>query len=212
MLAPSPLTVTADNKSIIFGAPIPPLTNTISGFVGGDTATSNDIIGSATCATTANILSPVGTYPITCTAGTLSSDHYGFTTFTPGALKVLYRFDGFLQPINDTAHQIGQSLSVFKAGSTIPVKLQLKKADGTPIQAAISPQWLSPQKGSAMSASVDETSYTDAASTGSNFMWDATTKQYTYNWNTKGFSSGYWYKVSVKLNDGTTQLVTVGLR
>src|SRR5439155_942398 len=74
-----------------------------------------------------------------------------------------YRFDGFLQPINDTAHQIGQNLSVFKAGSSVPVKLQLRKIDGTVTQGIQAPLWLSPQKGSVMNASVDESVYTDAA-------------------------------------------------
>ena len=49
-----------------------------------------------------------------------------------------YRFDGFLQPINDTTYHPEQSPSVFKGGSTVPVKFQLKKADGTIIQATTS--------------------------------------------------------------------------
>ena len=130
----------------------------------------------------------------------------------PGSLAIVYRWDGFVQPINDTAHQIGQQLSVFKAGSTVPVKLQLKGADGTPVQGTSAPTWLAPQKGLAMSAPVGETAYSDPGTTGTLFTWDGTNQQYTYNWSTKGLSAGYWYKVFVKLGDGTIQTVVVGLR
>ena len=33
------------------------------------------------------------------------------TYSTAGTYTVTYRFDGFLQPINDTAHQVGQDVS-----------------------------------------------------------------------------------------------------
>jgi pimeloyl-ACP methyl ester carboxylesterase len=123
-----------------------------------------------------------------------------------------YRWDGFLQPINDTAHQVGQSLSVFKAGSTVPVKFQLKKTDGTPIQATTTPIWLTPQKGVAMSAPVGESIYSDPGTTGSVFKWDPAAQQYLYNWSTKGLAAGYWYRIYVKLDDGNTYSVTIGLK
>ncbi len=123
-----------------------------------------------------------------------------------------YRFDGFLQPINDIAYHPTQTPSVFKGGSTIPVKFQIKKSDGTPIQASTMPLFLIPQNGGAMTASVDESAYSDTASTGNAFRWDNTSQQYIYNWSTKGFASGYWYKLSAKLDDGKIYSVTVGLR
>jgi len=73
----------------------------------------------------------VGTFSFTATA----TDNAGNTTTQTGSYKVIYRWDGFLQPINDTAHQTDQNFSVFKAGSTVPAKFQLKKADGTVVQA-----------------------------------------------------------------------------
>jgi hypothetical protein len=154
----------------------------------------------------------VGIYPITCTVGTLDSDTYDFSNFVSGMLKIVYRWDGFLQPINDTAYQPGMSPSVFKAVSTIPVKFQLRRADGASIQASTTPQWLSPQKGSAMSANIDESTYSDPASSGSTYRWDTTGQQYMYNWSTKGLAPGFWYKIYVQLNDGTIKAVTVGLK
>lgn len=59
------------------------------------------------------------------------------------SFKVLYRFDSFLQPINGTAHTQAQ-MSVFKAGSTVPVKFQLKNVSGTVVQSAALPLWVTP--------------------------------------------------------------------
>ncbi|MES2315133.1 MAG: PxKF domain-containing protein [Patescibacteria group bacterium] len=125
-------------------------------------------------------------------------------------VKMPYIFSGFLQPINDTGHQKDQTASVFKAGSTVPVKFQLKKLDGTITQATTTPIWLTPLQGSKMSAAVDESVYSDAATSGNTFKWDGS--QYIYNWSTKGLIPGYWYKISVKLDDGNTYSVTVGLK
>jgi hypothetical protein len=206
----APLTVTANNQAISLGASIPPLTATLSGFVNGETATSSGVTGAASCTTTATATSSIGSYPITCSVGSLTSNKYEFKTFVPGTLTITYRWDGFLQPINDTGHQIGQDVSVFKAGSTVPVKFQLKNAAGAVVQSATLPLWLSPEKGSVMSAPVDESVYTDPASSGSNYSWDGS--QYKYNWSTKGLQSGYWYRIYAKLSDGTTQSVVIGLK
>ncbi|HUD02435.1 MAG TPA: MBG domain-containing protein [Candidatus Paceibacterota bacterium] len=82
------LTVTADNQSMVQGASLPTFTSTLSGFVAPDTASSNDVTGSAQCTTTATSASTLGTYPITCTAGTLvSANNYAFT-FVPGTLTI----------------------------------------------------------------------------------------------------------------------------
>jgi hypothetical protein len=205
------LTVTADNRTITLGATIPLLTATITGFEGGDTA-STSVTGAPTCATTATSGSSVGVYPITCTIGALSSEKYDFATFTTGTLTIIYKWSGFMQPINDTTYNPTQSPSVFKGGSTVPVKFQLKKANGTIIQASTSPIWLSPQKGSAMSASIDESVYSVPATGGTTYRYDATTQQYIYNWSTKGLAAGYWYRVYAKLEDGNIYSVVVGLR
>jgi len=82
------LTVTADAKSRPFGQANPPLTATISGFVNGHTLATSGVSGSPACATTADITSPAGTYPITCSIGTLASGAYTFA-FAPGVLTVV---------------------------------------------------------------------------------------------------------------------------
>jgi hypothetical protein len=84
----APLTVTADNKSRTLGSPNPPLTATLSGFVGGETLATSGVTGSASCTTPATPFSAVGTYPITCAAGTLNAVNYSFSTFVAGTLTV----------------------------------------------------------------------------------------------------------------------------
>ncbi|MBZ5533572.1 MAG: beta-propeller fold lactonase family protein [Acidobacteriia bacterium] len=79
------LTVTADNQSRLYGDPNPPLTYTITGFVNGDTIAV--VSGAASCSTTATPASPAGTYPITCTLGTLAATNYVFV-FVDGTLTV----------------------------------------------------------------------------------------------------------------------------
>lgn len=102
-----------------------------------------------------------------------------------------YYFAGFLQPINDTTINPTQSLSVFKSGSTIPVKFQLKSASGTPAQAKTLPVWLTPQKLSAMISLPNESSNADSGTSGTTFKWDSVSQQYVYNWSTKGLLAGY---------------------
>jgi hypothetical protein len=88
VVTPAPLTVTADAKTTVFGAALPPLTATLSGFVNGDT--SSVVSGMAGLSTTASAsaASEVGSYPITVTAGTLAAMNYDFPTLINGVLTV----------------------------------------------------------------------------------------------------------------------------
>jgi len=82
---PAVLKVTAVNASITQGQPIPPLTYTISGFVNGDSKKA--VSGSPSLSTGATTSSPVGTYPISVAAGTLSAANYTFSLVN-GTLKI----------------------------------------------------------------------------------------------------------------------------
>jgi hypothetical protein len=77
------LTVTADNKAMALGGPLPPLTITYGGFVNGDNASS--LTTQPTISTTATAASPAGSYPITVHGG--SSPNYLFS-YTSGILTV----------------------------------------------------------------------------------------------------------------------------
>jgi hypothetical protein len=166
--------------------------------------------GVATCSVTVTGGQPngVGTFTFTATA----IDKAGNTTTQTGSYRVIYRWDGFLQPINDTAHQTSLTTSTFKGGSTVPVKFQLKDCNGNVVQASSLPAWLTPAKGSVTTAPVDETTYSDPATNGTTYRWDATSQQYIYNWSTKGSTAGYYYRIGVTLDDGQTYYVFIGLR
>jgi MBG domain (YGX type) len=133
-ITPAPLTITADNKQMTVHGSVPALTASYSGFVNGETAAA--LTTAPSCRTTATSSSPVGSYPITCSGAV--APNYSLS-YKPGTLSVVYRFDGFLQPINDTAHTLTCGspcpMSIFKAGSTVPVKFQLKDASGAVMQA-----------------------------------------------------------------------------
>jgi len=74
----------------------------------------------------------VGSYTIT--QGTLTAGGNYALTFVASTLKIVYGWDGFLQPINDTAHQTGVQQSKFKLGQTIPAKFLLKNAAGAVVR------------------------------------------------------------------------------
>jgi hypothetical protein len=80
------------------------------------------------------------------------------------------------------------------------------------VQSKILPLWLTPQKGALMSVAVDESTYSDPATSGTAFKWDATSQQYIYNWSTKGLLTGYWYKLSAQFDDGKMYSVVIGVR
>jgi GH35 family endo-1,4-beta-xylanase len=88
---PAVLTVTADNQSMVYGATMPTLTASYSGFVNGDTAA--DLSG-APDLTTVPASSHVGSYAITADTGTLADSNYTFgfdsgtLTVTPAALTI----------------------------------------------------------------------------------------------------------------------------
>ena len=82
---PAPLVVTASSFSRTYGTANPTLTDTITGFVNGDTAAS--LTGSAPLTTTAITTSPVGSYPITFSSETLANPNYTIS-YVPGTLTV----------------------------------------------------------------------------------------------------------------------------
>jgi hypothetical protein len=82
-VTPAALTITADNQSKIYGAVLPTLTASYSGFVNGDTSAS--LTTAPTLSTTATAASHVGSYPIT-PAGAIDADYT--ISYLPGTLTV----------------------------------------------------------------------------------------------------------------------------
>jgi hypothetical protein len=169
---------------------------------------------SGPCTVSGNTLLAVGVGMCAVTATQAGDDEWSPASPVTLILGVFYRFDGFLQPINDTAHAqtcgAPCPMSVFKAGSTVPVKFALKDANGNVVQAATLPIWATPVQVGPVNQAIDESVGNDPASSGSTFRWDGS--QYVYNWSTKGLQAGYIYRISAVLDDGTTRSVYVGLR
>jgi hypothetical protein len=82
---PAIMTVAADDKTRMYSLTNPVLTASYNGFVNNEH--TNVLNGSPVLGTTANSGSPVGSYPINISQGTLSSANYSFT-FTNGTLTV----------------------------------------------------------------------------------------------------------------------------
>ncbi len=85
-VTPKTLAVSANSVSRPYGSVTPTLTANFLGFVNGDTAAA--VSGQASLASTATATSPVGTYPISVGAGTLSAVNYTFGNFIDGTVTV----------------------------------------------------------------------------------------------------------------------------
>jgi hypothetical protein len=117
---------------------------------------------------------------------------------------VQYAYGGVQQPINADGD------SIFKLGTTIPVKFQLKDGVGTLITNAVASIASAKVSNNILGDDVETTS-TAAASSGNLFRYDATALQYIFNWSTKGLTKGT-YQVKIILDDGASYVTIVSLK
>ena len=114
------LTVTPDGgKTKTLGEVFTAFTGTVADLQGTDTGTATYASVGATGLQPSAAMTSPATFAFENGAG--SNYDVQLKTAVKG-LVVLYRWDGFLQPINDTAHDLGP-MSKFKAGQTIPAKV-----------------------------------------------------------------------------------------
>jgi hypothetical protein len=126
-------------------------------------------------------------------------------TLSPFALaRVAYHVLGFSQPLNDPE----SPLSVFKKGSTIPVKFALTYPDGTRIPDATASEIASACRATIQvapigvtSQAVDEAATALAANVGSCFRYDATSHQFVFNLGTAGLTARLVYRVTAIIVD-----------
>jgi hypothetical protein len=207
-----PATVTANNKSKIYGVVNPTLDATVTGTVNGDTLNH-------TLATTATQFSIVGPYPIAVTLG--SNPNYNVTK-VDGTLTITtgYCFTGFLSPIGGSVETFNggtyaDPLRAFKLGSTIPVKFAIATWNGTTCGAPVITGIHTLQAAKYSSATdfdppIDATP-TDAATTGNQFR--LTDSQWHFNLSTKGggFTQGTWL-LTATLQDGSIHTVWISIK
>lgn len=112
-VTPRALTVTAGNRTKVYGAQVPTPTFTITGFVNGDTVSV--VSGSPALTTTATPSSHVqpSPYAINVAAGTLASANYSFTTFVGGSLTITPA--KLTVTANNTSKVFGQALPALTA-------------------------------------------------------------------------------------------------
>lgn len=140
-----------------------------------------------------------GTNTFTLTA----TDVAGNTATQTATFSVLYNFNGFLPPISNDGS------SVFKLGSTVPVKFQLTGAGGVGVSTAVA--HLKVQlfaNGIPVGDPIDATA-PGSADIGDLFRYDGT--QYIYNLSTKPLTAGVW-QIQALLDDGTVHTVTIGTK
>ena len=124
--------------------------------------------------------------------------------------NVEYRFDGFLPPVNDPVFTKWDFKSVLRSGWPVPALFQVKKADGSLVQPGSAPEWLTPQKGKAINAPVNEEQPEESPTSGKTYV--KILGVWTYVWNTRGVERGYEYRLGVKLDDGTKHYVVVAVK
>lgn len=131
-------------------------------------------------------------------------DEAGHEQIQTVSYSVHYLYKGILQPINPDGS------SIFKLGSTVPVKFRLTDFSGQYISTAIARLYLSKISDNVSGTSLEAVS-TSAATSGNLFRYDSSSNQYIFNLNTRSLSVGTW-QLEIKLDDGDSEYVVISLR
>ena len=107
VVKPAPLSITADNKSKVFGQANPTLTVSYSGLVNGDTASSLTTPPKVT--TTATTTSAVGNYPITA-SGAVDANYT--ISYVAGTLTINKDASTTTATVSTTNGAVGQTVTV----------------------------------------------------------------------------------------------------
>ena len=164
--------------------------------------TANDIVDgsvAASCDKASGSTFALGTTAVVCTAKD-AAGNTGTETFT---VTVTAAWSNVLQPVN------ADGSSIFKLGSTVPVKFQLTGASAG-IRDLPARLYLQ-RVGAGGTGTVLEAISTSSATTGNLFRYDATSNQYIFNLGTKTLSAGT-YKLRVDLGDGVLRTVNITLK
>ncbi|MFL0267572.1 PxKF domain-containing protein [Candidatus Clostridium radicumherbarum] len=129
-------------------------------------------------------------------------DKAGNKTVKTITYYVNYDYSGVLNPINV------DGFNVFKAGSTVPVKFQLKDANGSYVNNVIAKLYLATIKDGKIGTEFNAVS-TSAASDENVFRIDG--NQYIFNLSTKNLVEGS-YQLRIELGDGSINTINITLR
>jgi hypothetical protein len=143
----------------------------------------------------------------------VTDDDNGTSNEPTASVTVNYNLSGILQPINDTRN--GQPTSLFKSGSTIPVKVQVTDCDGSypsNLTLNVSAYLIGSNP---PTTGVDEAASTVPPTSGTQMRFTgAPDNQYIYNLASKNLADPTaTYNVKVTLQQtGQTTLATIGLK
>lgn len=162
---------------------------TASDICDGDLTSSIQVTGSV------NSLA-IGSYTLTYTA----TDDATNSASKQRVVKVIYPWSDLLQPVNT------DNSSIFKLGSTIPLKFTLSGAASNLVITA--KVYLAKVSNNVVGSEIESTS-TSAADSGNTFR--LSNGQYIYNLSTKGLSTGTW-QIRIDLGDGELHTVLISLK
>ena len=210
-ITPAPLTVTANNLSMIYGGALPTYSYSMTGFVRGDTQ-ATATTGAPALTTNPAVPVSVGSYVITAAAGSLASSNYSFN-FVNGTLSILYSMgacDG------DLGHSILQPIaangsSTFKQGSTIPAKFRVCDANGNSVGNPGVVQAFNIVQTIRGTVSTEVDAAVDSSTPDTMFRWDPTAQQWIFNISSKNMSTQTTYIFAITLNDGSVINFSFGL-
>lgn len=127
----------------------------------------------------------------------------GAFEFQPAPPEHIYSWSGVLRPINPDGS------SVFKGGSTVPVKFTLTGDDAsiTDLVATLSYAKITGE----VIGTINEAETKAVADAGNQFRYDAASGQYVFNWSAKGVGAGT-YRLFINLGDGVERTVDLSLK
>jgi hypothetical protein len=169
-----------------------------------DVPTATDAVDGARpvrCTPESGTVFTLGTSTVTCTA-TDSSGNAATASFN---VSITYAWSGVLQPLD------ADGSSIFKLGSTIPVRFRLT-GESAGITDAAAKLYVAKIGDDVAGEEVKAVS-TASSIEGNHFRYDRTSEQYIFNWSTKALDTGVGtYRLRIELGDQTTNTVLVSLR
>jgi hypothetical protein len=198
------LTITADNKSFLFGDPLVTLTASFNAFAAGEgvgnlsgalTFTLKDALNNMV---PYNASTPAGTYTIVPSG--VTSTNYNIT-FVNGTLTIgAWTLMGFYQPVDMSAPLSPIIWNSIKGGSTVPLKFNIF-ANGVEKKAVTDIQGFAVAEVScANSAYTTDVEFTTTG--GTSLRYDTTAGQFIQNWQTPK-PPGRCYQARMTALDGS---------
>ncbi len=154
----------------------------------------------AVCTPVSGSTFALGTTQVSCTATDKAGNKSAAQVFN---VSVTVPWSNVLQPVNVDGS------SVFKLGSTVPVKFKLTGSASAVTNLTAKLYYAKVTNGVA-GTDLAATS-TAAADSGNVFRYDATAGQYIFNLATKGWSEGT-YQLRIDLGDGVPHTVNIGIK